>query len=84
MQIQKMKEGEEAFSPEREAKCQNNSVGNVETKSNGHRIRVELETLIYIMRSLRIEVKSYKEDNDNMMKEKNKINSQMMQILNHL
>jgi hypothetical protein len=46
--------------------------------------RVEPKTLIETMRSLRIEVQSYKEDNEKMMKEQNQINSQMMQILNQL
>jgi hypothetical protein len=45
---------------------------------------VEPETLIETVRSLRIEVQSYKEDNEKMMKEHNQINSQMMQILNQL
>jgi hypothetical protein len=36
------------------------------------------------VRSLRIEVKSYKEDNERLMREKNQINSQVMQSLNQL
>lgn len=46
MQIREMEGEEEAFSHEREAKCLNISVGNVETKSNGHRSIVEPKTLI--------------------------------------
>jgi hypothetical protein len=37
--------------------------------------------LIKTVRSLRIEVHSYKEENERLMREKNKINSQVMQIL---
>jgi hypothetical protein len=36
------------------------------------------------VRILKIEVQSYKEDNERLMKEQNQINSQVMQILNHL
>jgi hypothetical protein len=60
MQIWKMEEGEGAFSNEREAKGNNFSVGNVETESNGHKSIVEPETLIDTMRSLKLEVQSYK------------------------
>jgi hypothetical protein len=36
------------------------------------------------VRSLRIEVQSYKEDNEKMMREQNQINAQVMQSLNQL
>jgi hypothetical protein len=36
------------------------------------------------VRSLRIEVKSYKENNERLMREQNQINAQVMQILNQL
>jgi hypothetical protein len=36
------------------------------------------------VRSLRIEVQSYKEDNEKLMREQNQINSQVMQSLNQL
>jgi hypothetical protein len=52
--IEEMEEGEGAFSHDRGSKGQNINVGNAETKSNGHRGRGEEETLIEIMRSLRI------------------------------
>jgi hypothetical protein len=70
-----MEEGEGAFSHDQEAKGQNISVGNEETKSNWYRGRGEQETLIEIVRRLRIEVQSYKKYNENMMREKNQINS---------
>jgi hypothetical protein len=56
MYIWEMEEGEGAFSHEKEAKGQNISVGNAETKSNGHQNRGEQETLLETMRSLKIEM----------------------------
>jgi phosphomevalonate kinase len=84
MHIQEMEEGEGALSHDKESKGQNISVGNAETKSNGHMSRGEQETLIETMRSLKIEVQSYKEDNERLMREQNQINSQVMKILNQL
>jgi hypothetical protein len=77
-----MEEGEGYFSHDKEAKGQNISVDNAETKSNGHRSRGEQETLIDIVRSLKIEVQSYKEKNEQLMREQNQINYQVMQSLN--
>jgi hypothetical protein len=82
MHIQEMEEGEGAFSHDKEAKGQNISVGNVETESNGHQARGEHETLIETVRSLKIEVQSYKLENDRLIREQNHINAQVMQILN--
>jgi hypothetical protein len=79
-----MKEGEGASSEDKEAKGQNIIVGNAETESNGHKGREEQETLIEIVRSMQIEVWSYKEDNERLIREENQINSQVMQILNYL
>jgi hypothetical protein len=53
-------------------------------KSNGHRSRGEQETLIETVRSLKIEVQSYKEDNERLMREQNQINAQVLQSLNQL
>jgi hypothetical protein len=64
IQIWDMEGKEGAFSHEKEAKGKNICVGNAETKSNGHRSRGEQETLIKIVRILRIEVQSYKENNE--------------------
>jgi uncharacterized membrane protein YgaE (UPF0421/DUF939 family) len=46
--------------------------------------KVEPETLIETVRSLRIEVKIYKEYNEKMMREQNQIIAQMMKNLNKL
>jgi hypothetical protein len=76
MHIQEMEEGEGASSHDKEAEGQNIRVGNAETESNGHKGRGEQETLIETVRSLKIEVQSYKEDNERLMREKSQINSQ--------
>ena len=66
-----MEEGEGASSHDKEVKGQNINVGNADTESNGHQARGEQETLIETMRSLKIEVQSYKEDNERLVREKN-------------
>jgi hypothetical protein len=47
-----MEEGERAFSHDKEAKRININVGNVETESNGNKVKGEQETLIETTRSL--------------------------------
>ena len=84
MHIQEMEEGEGSFIHDREAEEKNISVGNAKTKSNGHKGRGEQETLIETARRLRIEVQSYKGDNEKMIREQNQINAQVMQSLNQL
>jgi hypothetical protein len=73
-----MEEGEGASSHDKEAKVQNIRVGNAETKSNRKKARGKKETLIETVRSLKIEVKSYKVDNERLMREQNHINYQVM------
>jgi hypothetical protein len=63
---------------------QNTRVGNAETESNGHKGRGEKETLIETVRSLKIEVQSYKVDNERLMREKSQINARVLQSLNQL
>jgi hypothetical protein len=75
MCIQEMEDREGASIHDKVAKGQNISVGNVETKSNGHKDKGEKETLIETVRSLKIEVWSYKVDNEILMREQNQINS---------
>jgi FtsZ-binding cell division protein ZapB len=70
MRIREMEEGEGASSHDKEAEGQNIRVGNAETESNRHKGRGEQETLIETVRSLKIEVQSYKEDNERLMREK--------------
>jgi hypothetical protein len=75
MHIEEMEEGEGASSHDKEAKGQNTRVGNAETESNGRKGKGGKETLIETVRILKMEVKSYKEDNERMMREKIQINS---------
>jgi L-serine deaminase len=42
------------------------------------------ETLIEMVRSLKMEVQSYKEDNERLMREKSQINARVLQSLNQL
>jgi hypothetical protein len=70
MHNQEMEEEEGASIHDKEAKVQNTSVGNVETESNEHRARGQQETLIETVRSLKIEVHSYKADNERLIREK--------------
>jgi hypothetical protein len=75
MCIEKMEEGEGASHHDKEVEGQNTRVGNAETESNEHKEKGEKETLIETVRSLKMEVQSYKEDNERLMREKIHINS---------
>jgi hypothetical protein len=70
MHIEEMEEGEGASSHDKEAKGQNTRFGNAEIESNGHKGKGEKETLIEMVRSLKMEVQSYKADNERLMREK--------------
>jgi hypothetical protein len=84
MRIEEMKEGEGASIHDKEAKGQNTRVGNEETESNRCKGKEEKETLIEIVRSLKMEVHSYKEDNERIMREKSQINYRVLWSLNQL
>jgi hypothetical protein len=84
MHIEEMEEGEEASNHDKEAKIQNTRVGNVETESNGCKGRGQKETLIETVKSMEIEVQSYKEDNERLMREQSRINARVLQSLNQV
>jgi hypothetical protein len=84
MHIEEMEEGEGASSHDKEAEGQNTRVGNAETESDGHKGKGEQETLIETVRSLKMEVQSYKADNERLMREKIQINARVLQSLNQL
>jgi FtsZ-binding cell division protein ZapB len=84
MRIEKMEEGEGASIHDKEAKGQNTIVGNAETDSNGCKGKGEKETLIEMVRSLKMEVQRYKEENERLMREKSHINARVLQSLNQL
>ena len=63
---------------------ENVQVGNAETESNGRRLQETPPNFVATMRSLMVEMQSYKEDNEILVKsqeEKNKLNASMLQIL---
>jgi hypothetical protein len=58
-----------------------------EIESNEHRKRMESLELVETIRSLKMEVQSCRDDNERMLKaqeEKNQLNTQLLQSLNHL
>ena len=79
-----MEEGEGSFNHDKESQGQNINVGNTKTESNGNKNIEEQETLIENVRSQKIKVQSYKQDNERSIKEQNQINAQVMKILNQL
>jgi hypothetical protein len=82
MRIEEMEEGEGASSHEKEVEGQNTRVGNAEIDSNVRKGKEEQETLIEMVRILKMEVHSYKADNERLMREKSQINAQVLQSLN--
>jgi hypothetical protein len=63
MRIEEMEEGEGASSHDKEAEGQNTRVGNAEIESNGCKEKEKQETLIEMVRSLKMEMQSCKVDN---------------------
>ena len=70
-----MEEGEGASSHDKEAEGQNTRVGNAEIESKGRKGKGKQEMLIETVRSLKMEVQSYKADNERLMREKGHINA---------
>jgi hypothetical protein len=84
MRIEEMEEGKGASSHDKEAEGQNTRVGNAEIESNGCKGKGEHETLIEMLRSLNMEVHSYKANNERLMREKSQINARVLQRLYQL
>jgi hypothetical protein len=84
MRIEEMKEGKGASSHDKGAEDQNTRVGNAEIDSNGCKGKGEQEMLIETVRSLKMEVHSYKENNERPMRDKSQINARVLQSLNKL
>ena len=62
-------------------------VGNVETESNGRRFQETPPDFAATMRSLRVEMQSYRADNERLVKaqeEKNQLNAATLQSLNDI
>ena len=68
MRIEEMEEGEGASSHDKEDEVHDTIFGNVKTNSNGHKGKWEQETLIEMVRSLKMEVQIYKENNERLMR----------------
>jgi hypothetical protein len=84
MHIEEMEEGEGASSHDKEAEGQATRVGNIDTESNGCKGKGEKETLLEMVRRLKMELHSYKADNERMMREKIQIKYRVLQRLNQL
>jgi hypothetical protein len=65
-----MEEGEGASSHDKESEGQNTTFGNAKIESNRRKGKGEQETLIEMVRSLKMEVQIYKVDNERLMREK--------------
>ena len=69
---------------EEDAMGENVSIGNAKTESNGRRFQDTPIDFAATMRSLRLEMESYRADNERLVKaqeEKNQLNATMLQIL---
>jgi hypothetical protein len=75
MHIQEMEEGEGSSSHDKETEGHNTRAGNEETDSNGCKGKGEQETLIEMVRSLKMEVQSYKARNERLMRDEIQINA---------
>jgi len=82
-----MQDGQDPDSHEEEDKGSNISAGIENTKSNGHKERIEPLELIETMRSLKIEMQSCRANNERILKaqeKQNQLNTQLVQSLNQL
>jgi seryl-tRNA synthetase len=84
MRIEEMEEDEGSSIHYKEAEGQNTRGGNEEPDSNGCKGKGENEKLIETLISLKMEVQSYKEENERLMREKSQINSRVLRSLNQL
>ena len=79
--------GDDAQNPneyEEDAMGENFRIGNAETKSNGRRFQDTLPDFAATMRIIRVEMQSYREDNEILVKaleEQNQLNAAMLQSL---
>ena len=80
-------EGEIHCSSREEARDINITIRNEEIEFDGHRERFESAELVEIIRSLKMEVQSCREDNERLIRaqeKKNKLNDKLVQSLNQL
>ena len=68
MRTYSMNDAQDPYEHEEDAMGENVRVGNVETESNGRRFQDTPLDFVATMRSLRVEMQSYKEDNERLVK----------------
>ena len=79
-----MNDAQDPYEHEEDAMGENVRVGNAETESNGRRFQDIPPDFATTMRILRLEIQSYREDNERLVKaqeEKNQLNATMLQSL---
>ena len=87
MRTYNMNDGKDPYGPKEDSMGENIKLGNVETKSNG---RIYQDTPPYIVATmwiLRVEMQSYREYNERMIKaqeEQNQLNASMLHSLTYI
>ena len=84
MRIDDMNDAQDPYEFEEDAMGENVRFGNDETKSSGRRFQYTPPDIAATMRILRVELQSYREVNERMIKsqkEKNQLNATMLQSL---
>ena len=79
-----MNDAQDPYEHEEATMGENVRVGNAETKSNGRRFQEIPLDFVATMRILRVDMQSYREDNEILVKaqeDKNQLNAAMLQIL---
>ena len=79
-----MNDAQDPYEPETDAMGENIQVENAEIESNGRRNQETPPAIATTMRSLRVDLQSYREDNANIIKsqeEQNQLNASMLQSL---
>ena len=79
-----MNDSQDPYEHEEDAMGENFQVGNAEIESNGRRFQDTPPDFIATMRSLRVEMQSYRADNERLVKpreEQNQLNVAMLQSL---
>ena len=79
-----MNDAQDPYEHKEDAMGENVWVGNAETESNGRRFQDTPPNFAATMRSLRVEMQSYRADNERLVKaqeEQNQLNAAMLQSL---
>ena len=82
-----MNDAQDPYEHKEDSMGENVQVGNDETESNGRRFQETPPNFVATMRSLRVEMKSYRADNERLVKaqeEHNQLNVVMLQSLTNI